>query len=323
MTTAALTLAPWTDRSGWDRFVSESPTGSIFCASDVLDSLGLGWEVRGSESGGEPGAAAVVIREPSGAIARAPLPFKLYQGVVLCPSSAQGPVHRRVHEALKATAALLEAMEPLGRISWCLHPSFADLRAFSWFHYHEPAKGHFRIDLRYTGWIPLDPSAGLEGFLAGARSVRRQEYRKARDRFTVRASTDLDLLDELHRRTFDRQGVERPPEEGRLLRRIAGHAIERGYGELLVAEDGAGRAAAATLFLFDRTSGYYLVAANDPDFRATGVSTLMLVSGVERSLARGCRRVDVVGMNSPSRGDFKTSFGALPMPYHVVHWERP
>ena len=77
------------------------------------------------------------------------------------------------------------------------------------------------------------------------------------------------------------------------------------------------------MFLYDEHTAYYLVAANDPAFRNGGVSTLLFLSGVAAGLRRGVRAIDVVGMNSPARGDFKTSFGAGPVPYFVANWERP
>ncbi|MHB1327502.1 MAG: GNAT family N-acetyltransferase [Gemmatimonadales bacterium] len=159
--------------------------------------------------------------------------------------------------------------------------------------------------------------------MAGARTVRRQEYRKAGSRFQVEVSQDLDLLDQLHGRTFERQGLVRSDHEQRQLRAIAGAALEHGFGELLVAFDTDGVAAGAVLFLFDTHSAYYLVAANDPDYRSAGVSTLLFLRGTERAMERGLSALDVVGLNSPSRGDFKTSFGAVPVPYYVATWERP
>jgi Acetyltransferase (GNAT) domain len=305
----------------WDRLVAGSAQGSVFLDTRFLAALDRRWELLGLGESGDPAALAMVAREADGRVARAPLPFTLYQGVVLPAEVEQMPVHRRVRETLERTTALLEALASQGVMSFCLHPRFPDLRAFSWFNYHRPEAGQFRLDLRYTGEIALDPGAGLDGFLAGCRSVRRQEYRKAAARFTVESSTDVTLLDELHERTFRRQGLERSARERDLMGTIARAAVGQGLGELLVARDGDGQPASAALFLFDAQTAYYLVAANDPDFRSAGTSTLLFVEGVRRALARGAGTVDVVGMNSPSRGDFKASFGAVPVPYFVAHWE--
>ena len=321
MTTVAPASTRAVDRATWDQLVATSPQGSVFTTSAFLDALDLDWS--GLVVGGEaPRLGAVILRDPSGEIARSPIPFTQYQGVLLGGELTRAAPHRMVHESLELVGQLLASLETERRVSWSLHHAFTDIRPFSWFNYHAPERGQFRVEVRYSGLIPID-ATGMDGVLARSRATRRQEYRKASDRFAVAPTTDLDLLDQLHARTFDRQGLTRPAREVALLRRIAGAAIREGFGELLAGIDRDGRPAGAVLFLFDRGSAYYLIAANDPEFRATGISTLMVLAGIERGIRRGVRQVDVVGMNSPSRGDFKSSFGAIPVPYYQVHWERP
>ncbi len=321
MSVATTAVERWTNRAGWDRLVADSPQGSIFCRSAFLDALDVEWEAWVLPGPAGPRAAALLFRDGAGTIQRAPLPFCLYQGILLPSAVATGPAHRVVHETLEAVEELIQGVAIHRRMSWCLHPAFGDLRPLSWFHHHDPTAGLFRLDVRYTGIIAV--GQGLDAVLAGARSVRRQEYRKAAERFRVEPSADLDLLDRLHGLTFARQGLERSGRERRLLASIAAAALRHGFGDLLVARDGDGNAAGAVLFLFDGRTAYYLVAANDPTFRSAGVSTLLFLRGLERGLERGVERVDVVGMNSPSRGDFKTSFGAVPTPYFVAHWDAP
>lgn len=311
------------DRQAWDRFVAESPHGSVFLRSGFLDALDLQWEIARVGPAATPSAAAIILRDQGGQVVEGPAPFCQYHGVLFEPAWADTPAHRRAKESVERVAELLDGLVGEQRLSWCLHPRFTDIRAFNWFNYHAPEKGQFRIAIRYSGLIAVDRASGLAGVLEGSRSVRRQEYRKAAARFQVASVLDVDLLDHLHRLTFARQGLERPAREVRLLRSLASAALREGFGELLVAFDGDGTPAGAALFLFDNRVGYYLVAANDPQYRSAGVSTLLLMAGVERGIARGVSAIDVVGMNSPARGDFKASFGAEPVPYYVVDWARP
>ncbi|MGE0552365.1 MAG: GNAT family N-acetyltransferase [Gemmatimonadales bacterium] len=322
MSAVAAAVDRWTEREACDRLALESPHGSVFCRPDFLDALDRPWELWG----GPPGAggfAALLFREADGSVARGPLPFTMYQGLLGPPESDPVPSHRRIRAHLDGVAALLDGLASQGALSFCLHPRFDDLRPLSWFNYDRPDQGAFAIEVRYTGLIELDPARGIEGLLADSRAARRQEYRKASSRFEVRASVDLELLDELHDRTFRRQGIGRPERQRALLRSIAAAALRSGFGELLVAWTPDGRPASAVLALFDQCSGYYLVAANDPEFRASGSSTLLFVAAADRCLARGVTTLDVVGMNSPGRGDFKASFGARAVPYYQAHWCRP
>ena len=66
----------------------------------------------------------------------------------------------------------------------------------------------------------------------------------------------------------------------------------------------------ANLFLHDRDCSYYFLGANDPHFRGTGAGTSLLIEQIHRSILAGKKNVDMVGVNSPNRGDYKTSFNA-------------
>src|SRR5262249_23973945 len=100
-------------------------------------------------------------------------------------------------------------------------------------------------------------------------------------------------------------------------------ALEQGFGELLTCIAPEGAVASATLFLFDATTAYYWLAANDPAYRKAGCATCLMIENLRRCLAKGLQAVDMVGINSPNRGYFKTSFNALAVPYFLLTWERP
>jgi hypothetical protein len=136
-------------------------------------------------------------------------------------------------------------------------------------------------------------------------------------------SRDIDTLDRLHGMTFERQGLGRTDGEIRLVRKITPAALDQGFGELLLCRNAAGDAISATVFLYDERCGYYLLGANDPNHRRANGGTFLFLENVRRCHARGLKWVDVCGINSPDRGDFKTSFNAVPVPYVVATWENP
>ena len=313
-----------TSKLEWDRFVGGSPQGSIFCRAGFLDSLGVEYDLWFAQENGHPQAGAIILRRDKEPL-QAPHPFTLYQGVLFAGDSGVPVAHRRAKRVLTLTEILLTGLsEHYDRLSFCLHHSSWDLRGLQWFHYHQPERGTFRVDLFYTGLIDLTKYQDFELYLASIRTTRRYEYRKAsRQGLTVEVSRDMDTLDELHRRTFERQGLERGEEGGRLLRAITNAALAQGFGELLICRDEKGEAASATLFLYDDRSGYYLFGANDPAHRHSSSGTFLMVENLRRSQARGVKWVDVCGINSPDRGDFKTSFNAVPVPYFVATWENP
>ena len=315
---AAAALEPCPSDLAWDAFVAGSPQGSVFCASWFLRALALDADRFFLRVGGRVLAAALVLRR-DGTPVPAPHPFTMYQGILFAPEVAAWPAHRAGKGIVDLTTALVDALAArYPTLSFCLHPSFTDVRGLQWYRYDRPDA--FRLDVRFTGVLPLAGLRDLDGYLATVRTTRRYEHRRAQSRqLTVEASADIDALDRLHRATFERQGLERAEAEARLLRAITAAALAADAGELLIARTASGEPASATLFVRDQHTSYYLFGANAPALRALNAGTLLVVDSVRRALERGLTRVDFCGVNSPNRGDFKTSLGGVVTPYFVAH----
>jgi GNAT superfamily N-acetyltransferase len=313
------------DWSLWDRFAGASPQGSIFCQTAYLDATGRKYAGLWIRPDGQPLIGCLVMMEDDGQPLASPQVFSLYQGVLLAPAILQQPPHRRIKLGLELVEALLEEIERRWkRVTLCLHHRLDDLRGFQWFNYHAPEKGRFALQLGYTGLVDFGGAAAFDDYLATVREVKRQEYRKgARLGHTVGGLPDIDTLADLHRLTFERQGIAYDAQQESLLRSIAHAAIEQGFGELLLCHAENGVPAAATLFLRDATTAYYLFGANHPDHRKTGAGTYLTLESMRRAFERGIRCIDMVGINSPNRGDYKTSLNARPAPYFNATWAKP
>jgi hypothetical protein len=319
----SLILTVCNDKKKWDDFVETSPQGNIFCTTQFLDALGEDYELVLIEENGQLKMGAIIIKQDGKPI-KAPYLFTMYQGILFDNSIYNLPKHRCVKKVLETTEYLLSNLQTYyNRISFCLHYNVDDLRCFQWFNYHAPKKGQFSISLRYSGILDLTCWNSFDHYLLNVRTVRRQEYKKAASNLILESSNDLDTLDQLHCKTFERQGIERNVDAVRLLRSITSSALAEGYGELLICKSADGIAISATVFLYDSRCGYYIVGANDPEYRKTGCGTYLMLENIRQCKEKGLLKVDMVGINSPERGDFKTSFNAVPVPYFIVNWERP
>jgi ribosomal protein S18 acetylase RimI-like enzyme len=310
------------DKAEWDQFVKDSPQGNIFCRSAVLEALGEEYELWFVEDGGERLLGTVIITRDGQPI-RAPYPHAMYQGVLLSAKVYKLAPHRRVWLTLELTSFLLAEMKQrFNRISFCLHHRFEDLRSFSWFHYDEPEQGQFEIALRYTALIDLSPFESFDQYLRTIRRDRRYDYRHARSEgLVISESTDLQALERLCDLTYARQGIERDPKAKLVLKSITQAAVAGGFGELLACTDPSGALASMIVFLYDNKYGYNWVGGTDPQYRSSGAATYLILENIKRCKARGLTQVDVIGINSPQRGNFKTGFNAVPVPYFVVTWE--
>jgi GNAT superfamily N-acetyltransferase len=308
----------------WDDFVEKSPQGNIFCTTQFLEALGVDYDLVLIEDNNQLKMGAIIIKE-EGIPIKSPYPFTMYQGILFDNSIYNMPNHRRAKIVQEITQYLLGYLkDSYYRISFCLHYFVDDLRSFQWFNYHNPDKGQFVIKLQYTAILNLLIWQSFEQYLSSIRAVRRQEFNKSKSsNLKLELSKDISMLDRLHEKTFKRQGIERKAEAVRLLRSITRSALSNGYGQLLLCKNADHVVISATVFLYDSRCGYYMFAATDPEYRKTGCGTYLMLENIRQCKEKGLSKIDMVGINSPRRGDFKTSFNAVPLPYFIVHWEKP
>ena len=287
------------------------------CQTRFLDIYQKDYDLILVNQGEEILLGVVVVKDDAGQPVTHPF---MYHGILFGGSIAELAVHKNVKKCLELVDFLLVEVEKMYRqIAFSLHTSFVDLRSFQWHNYHEPEKGQFQIDLNYTGILDLENIQDFDQILMNARTVRRQEYRKCiREEFIIEESRDISILDKLHEKTFARQGLKRSKSEKFIATTLAEESLSKGFGKLFICRDKTGMPASASLFLFDDKTGYYLIGANDPNFRKYGTGTYVLFEQIKNCLKQGLSQVDFIGINSPMRGDFKTSFNAIPTPYFTV-----
>jgi len=308
------------DKEQWNSFVERSPQGSIFSSSGFLECYGHSIDYCVVEEDGKPLAAVAVLQEAGKGVLPAPLYFGLYPQTLLFDESIWNqPSHVGVPALLKITDFFLgELWARYGRIAFTLHPSLQDIRALSWFHYQQPALGTFKTNVNYTGIIDLSSYQDFEAYLRSIRRTRRQEYAAAaRKGLSIRETMDLDLLLELYRQTHDRQGIEVASHHEQLLKNIFRFCEKSSAGRMLVCTTSEGRDVAATLFLRDSRTAYYFIGANHPDSRQLNAGPYLVLENIKFFWNAGLSKIDMVGINSPNRGDFKISFDAKPVPFFV------
>lgn len=321
METSKLSLTQCRTASVWDEFVAASPQSNIFCRTVFLDAMDVEYDLWIMDKNGQPQALALVARGEDG-ILTAPQPFTLYQGLLFAGISL--PPHHRAAWTLEITEALLKGLsERYDKLSFCMHYAIEDLRGVQWFHYHEPELGQFKICLRYTGLIDLSAIADFEAYMQTIRRNRQRDYRKSQsDGLSIEESEDVDIIDYLHKLTFERQGLQWERRSQQLLRSITMASLLNGFGQLLIARTKSGEPCSATLFLFDDHCGYSMFGATDPRFRNNGSYTFVTLESLRRCKDMGLSTWDFLGINSPQRGDFKTSLNAMPRPYFEMEWEK-
>lgn len=313
------TLSVCKDKNQWDNFILNSPQSNLFSETRFIEVYQDNCELLFVYSGKRVLLSAMIMLDLNNELKSAPF---LYQGIFLDESIPHLSNQKKVKKTLDLIEFLLQEIEQkYETIRLSLHPSLIDLRSFQWHNYHHPDGRHFDLQLYYTAILDLKVNNSFDEIMMKARAVRRQEYRKCiKEGFMIEESHDISILDMLHDKTFERQGLERSPGEKFMATTLAQTAISEGFGRLLICRNKIGIPASASLFLFDKKTAYYMIGANDPDYRNYGTSSLVIFEHLRKCLDQGIEQIDFMGINSPNRGDFKTSFGAVPTPYYHVNF---
>ena len=302
------------NKKEWDEFVRTSPQNNLFCSTYFLDAFHQNYDKYFVVKGELILLGVLIIKDSAGTPLNNPF---MYQGILFSKYIELLSSHKKIKITLDSIQFLLTELESIyGTISLSLHHSLIDLRGFQWHNYHNKKGLKPSLNLNYTGILGIDEIENFDQILANARTVRRQEYNKCiKNGFTVEESLDVDILNSLHAKIFERQGINRSDSEVLLANEFAKESLSKGFGRLLVCKDKQGIPASISLFLFDDKTGYYLIGANDPEYRKFGTGGFVVLEQIRYCIEQGMSYVDFMGINSPFRGDFKTSLNASPRAY--------
>lgn len=149
------------------------------------------------------------------------------------------------------------------------HPAITNWLPYYWMKYEPVPRVAYVLEQLGTEaalWDGLQPNI-------------RREIRKAEKRVEVVRSDDVDLLVELNRKTFNRQGVTLPYAP-QTLHRLDAACAARKARQIYFARDEHRRIHAAMYTVFDDRCAYYLLGGADPALRNSGASSLLLWNAI-------------------------------------------
>ena len=303
------------DENEWNEFVDSSPQGNIFSDIRFLTALNAKYTRYFVKAQHGEILAGVVIIEDNCSMHEAPCMFAAYQGILFSRAVSILSGHKRVTREFRLTEYLIQALsEYYGNFNMSLSPTFRDLRPFLWYNYHETDLPHFAINNRFTATIKLNDFQ-LEDYLKSIRTVRRQEFKKSTAK--ISETKDLELFLDLYVKTFKRQNIVVDSQDIELVNRIITSGLKNDFGRLSMAvtDDGV---ASMSFFVYDSNCAYYLLGANNPEFRNSGASTALMIDNICFMAKLGLNKLDFIGVNSPNRGDYKLSFNSVLTPFFEV-----
>jgi hypothetical protein len=299
------------DLEPWDRLVAASRGGTVFhtspwirTCSDLLSTRAI---VYGCFREDELLAGCSLYTHSSYGIFKTAVSTAVmspYGGYVFA-----APESTKVREIELVTNAILAEMNrsitgSFDYVRLVNPPEFVDIRPFirdGW---------NARVEYAYH----LDLTSPIEERIS--RNVRRSVRKAEKLGISIGPDHDGSLFEVLTRRTYERQGLPSPVPPG-FLPRMIDMIVANGLGEMWVARTPEGVPAAAEIVVWDTWRAHRWAAALDPEFKATGATSLLLVGISKHLQARGVPEINLMGANTHLT-DFISSFNPRLVPYYAV-----
>lgn len=301
--TVAIEVLHPTEFSSWDALVSKSPQGTVFHHSWWLEATGYDFEI-------------LVCRDAGEVVAGIPLPRKRRAGLTLFHSPMLTPYLGPIFDLSKPRSAyeqvslmrrlgesLARAIKGYDSFSYTAGASAPDLQGFLW--------ADYQAQLGYT--FRFEAGTSVDQVLRGMAKGQRGALAKAqRSQTIVSAEKEIDLLLELNKQTFARQGLSLPYPEN-LLRRLWAAARARGQAQIYLARAVQGMFVAGMLVVHDARSSYMLLEGISPEGRSLGGVALVEWQAIQDALVAG-RAFDYEGSELRNVEPRLRRWGAVPKP---------
>jgi hypothetical protein len=217
-----------------------------------------------------------------------------------------GKYVKRLETEKDLMSELIEQLPPHDVFRQSFAPAVTNWLPFYW--------AGFDGTTRYTYRIPdlSDLDAVWGDF---AHNVRRH-VKKAGNELAVRTDLGVDVLVELNRQIFARQGLA-APYSAEFMRRLDRACAERDARSLLFAVDAQDRIHAAAFMVHDGDVTYLLTSGVDTELRSSGAQSFLVWEAIRHSATRS-RSFDFAGSMIESVERFNRAFGAHQRPYLFV-----
>lgn len=179
-------------------------------------------------------------------------------------------------------------------------PSFTNWLPFCWNGYRETT--------RYT--YQITDTKNADAVFANFSAAKQRQIRKAERnglQLRINALRPKEFFT-YHQQVLAKQGKQEEIGENAFLA-LANAAISSGRGAILSIESQDGTLQAALFMVWDTTTAYYLVPANDRDFSTTGAATLLVWEAIKMASQKNLR-FDFEGSMSESIENSYNQFGS-------------
>lgn len=292
-------------QSEWDNLLLNSSQRNYFVSSDYLR-ITLRENDKFALSKNDKVVALTVVDEHNSEN-KCKARYSSYQGVIFVQqdNSSYSQVLERIEIQQNLCRLLLENFDNL---HLTLHPSIKDIRGFQFFDFENDAIQIETCPL-YTGVIQFYQFRNFQDYLTNIQANRRQEFRKITGNPLLIEEQDRKTNDflQIYRETFLRENILIPLDDLEFIERIISNSGTKQSTLHFLTDELRNPVATAFVGLQEKKA-YYQFAGSLKNFGNTSYSSRLLLLLIERLMKNGFSSLDLIGLNSPNRSYFKTTF---------------
>jgi len=314
-----LVLLPTSDDLKWDSLLNQSKQFSIYLTSDFLRWCDLLEYRYILYENGTPLLGCLLT--PKTIDGMPSLSYCIYQGVFFIENQKGNYSDdlERLRKLSKLTSKLVD-IDYDGFLS--LHYTIVDIRGIEWYLYEAGLSPIMKYKVRYTGIIRLKDFSDFENYKKSIRKVRLQELvtNQKNDRVSINLAPSTSIFLDMYKQMFTQRGVKVSKSELQRVSAIIKNGVSSGAGKLLILQENDGTPISGVFILTDGVTDYYQFGASNPELLKMNGSSYLILNAIEIAFMNGRKYFDMVGMNSPNRGDYKASFNARVTPYFEIEF---
>lgn len=313
------------DLSQWQRNVEDSPQYTMFLSSIYLKSFGGKYKLFFVNKGIEFKAAfCILLSDDECNVILDDL--VIYSGILFRNDVTQKEVKAR-SERFEVMELIIDFLtSKYERIEMALSPQVEDMRPFLWHNYGSKNQSDiFTLHLRYTSYIDISELKQFDNeedtdLFKNLDTLRQRNIRKARkeNSYTVE-ELNIELFLQFYKELMHKQNENVSNEKLNNMRTVINNCVESKNAVMLATKNGKNEIIYLTVFSYDKYRAYYLFGAGNSNATENYKGTICFWDGfINLAKNYNIKIVDMEGVNSPSRGWFKLSFGGKLLSYYEI-----
>lgn len=299
----------------YSNFIKFSSQKNIFCSKEILEFFFNDLDLYSIYKNDKIKSFVYLLKDKNNFIISEPF---IYSGIINHPKINMKN-SRYNNEVFKINELIInEIFNNYENINLNLSPNFLDARPFLWFNYGKHDKKKFLVTPCYTSIIDIKSKEPIDVFNEIDDVKRRDINKVLKDKnYKVTNQINLPLIKRFYEDTMKKN-------KGNFNKYAFNKIFD--FMETQINKDKIIQTTVyyfekpiySVLFLSDDNASCYLYGSGDVEIKNRYAGSLALWKAIEQSLDKKLSFIDLEGINSPYRGEYKLNFGGNIKDYYNI-----